>query len=70
MREIQPAVLLRESSAQLIMYSLDTHVSTYSLIFKSQKGSNEALDFLIGCIIISSQFHYRLHHNYLITTEK
>ena len=47
-REVQPAVLRRESSAQLIMYSLDTCVrySTYTPIFKSQKGSTKALSFL------------------------
>ena len=46
--EVQPAVLSRESSAQLIMYSLDTCVrySTYLPIFRSQKGSTEALNFL------------------------
>ena len=48
--EVRPAVLRRESSAQLIMYSLDTCVrySTYNIIpiFKSQKGSTEALSFL------------------------
>ena len=43
-REVRAAVLRRESSAQLIMYSLDTCVrySTYIPIFKSQKGSTEA----------------------------
>ena len=48
-REVRPAVLCRESSAQLIMYSLGTCVrySTYIPIFtKSQKGSTEALNFL------------------------
>ena len=47
-REVRPAVLRRESSAQLIMYSLDTYVrySTYIPTFKSQKGSTEALSFL------------------------
>ena len=49
-REVRPAVLRRGSSAQLIMYSLDTCVrySTYNIIpiFKSQKGSTEALSFL------------------------
>ena len=41
-------VLHRESSSQLIMYSLDTCVrySTYIPIFRSQKGSTEALNFL------------------------
>ena len=45
--EVWPAVLSRESSTQLIMYSLDTCVrySTYIPIFKSQKGSTEALSF-------------------------
>ena len=62
--EVQPAVLSRESSAQLIMYSLDTCVrySTYILIFKSQKGSTEALSFW--------QIPHRLRHHYLITAEK
>ena len=47
-REVRPAVLHRESSAQLIMYSLDTCVRycTYIPIFRSQKGSTEALNFL------------------------
>ena len=47
-REVRPAVLRRESSAQLIMYSLGTCIrySTYIPIFKSQKGSTEALSFL------------------------
>ena len=47
--EVWPAILIRESSTQLVMYLLDTHVrySTYLLIFKSHKGSSEALDFLI-----------------------
>ena len=62
--EVQPAVLSRESSAQLIMYSLDTCVkySTYIPIFKSQKGSTEALSFW--------QLPHRLGHHYLITAEK
>ena len=48
-QEVRPAMLVRESSTQLIRYSLDTCVrySTYLLIFKSQKGSIEALNFLI-----------------------
>ena len=60
-REVRPAVLRRESSTQLIMYSLDTCVrySTYIPIFKSQKGSTEALNFLA----ITS-------YHYLITAEK
>ena len=47
-REVRPTVLYRESSTQLIMYSLDTCVrySTYIPIFRSQKGSTEALSFL------------------------
>ena len=48
--EVRPAVFVRESSTQLVMYSLDTCVgySTYVYIpiFKSQKGSMKALDFL------------------------
>ena len=49
MREVRLAVLARESSTQLVMYSLDTCVrySTYIPIFKSQKGSIEALNFLV-----------------------
>ena len=49
MSEIQPAMLVRENNMQLLMYLLDTCVSysTYLLIFKSQKGSIEALNFLI-----------------------
>ena len=48
MREVRPAVLIRESSTQLVMYLLDTCVRyyTYIPIFKSQKGSMKALDFL------------------------
>ena len=48
-REVRPAILVRESSTQLIMYLLDTCVrySTYLPIFKSQKGSMEALNFLV-----------------------
>ena len=47
--EVQPAVLVGESSTQLLMYSLDTGVrySIYLPSFKSQKGSIEALNFLI-----------------------
>ena len=43
--EVQPAVLIRENSAQPVMYLLDTCIgySTYIPIFKSQKGSMEAL---------------------------
>ena len=46
--EVRPAVLVRESSTQLVMYSLDTCVrySTYIPIFKPQKGSMKALNFL------------------------
>ena len=49
MHEVRPAMLVRESNMQLLMYSLDTRVSysTYLLIFKSQKGSIEALNFLV-----------------------
>ena len=64
--EVRPAVLIRESSTQLLIYSLDTCVrySTYLLIFMSQKGSMEALNFrvitpractrgkVIGCVVI------------------
>jgi hypothetical protein len=44
-----PAVLVREGNMQLVKYSLDIRVrySTHSLIFKSQKGSIEALNFLV-----------------------
>ena len=48
-REVRPAVLVKESSTQFVMYSLDTCVrySTYIIpIFKSQKGSMKALNFL------------------------
>ena len=46
---------------QLLSDLLDVHVSqsTYLRIFRSQKGSVEALN-----------FHHRLHHNYLITAKK
>ena len=48
-QEVQPAKLVRESSTQLIKYSLDTCVrySVYLPIFKSQKSSIKALKFLI-----------------------
>ena len=48
-REVRPAVLVGESSTQLLMYSLDTCVrySIYLPIFKLQKGSMEALNFLV-----------------------
>ena len=40
-------VLIKESSMQLIKCLLDTYIgySTFSLIFKSQKGSIKALNF-------------------------
>ena len=69
MCEVRPAVLIRESSAQLMMYSLDTCVrySAYILIFKSQKVYTglEALNFLV-----ITHVPHRLYHHYLITTEK
>ena len=45
---------------QLLMYLLDTRASylTYLLIFMSQKGSIEALNFLILHV------PHRLHHNF------
>ena len=48
-QEVRPATLVRESSTQLVRYSLDARVrySTYLLIFKSQNGSVEALNFLV-----------------------
>ena len=49
-QEVQPAILARESNMQLIIYSLNMCVrySMYLLpIFKSQKGSIEALNFLM-----------------------
>jgi hypothetical protein len=60
--EVRPMVLIRESSTQLIVYSLDTCIrySTYSPIFKSQKGSIEALNFFILTSSIISQ----LPHNH------
>jgi hypothetical protein len=52
-REVRPLLLVREGNALLVRYLLDTRVRyfTYSLNFKSQKGSIESLNFL---------------HNYLI----
>ena len=46
-QEVRPAILVRESRTQLIMYSLDTCVRYFTclLIFKSEKGSMEALIF-------------------------
>jgi hypothetical protein len=48
-QDVRPAILVRESSTQLMMYSLDICIrySTYLPIVKSQKGSIEALNFLI-----------------------
>ena len=48
-RDLQPVVLVGESSMQLAIYLLDTCIgySTYLLIIKSQKSSMEALNFLI-----------------------
>ena len=49
LRKPRECVLVRESSMQLLKYSLDIRVSysTCLPIFKSQKGSIEALNFLI-----------------------
>ena len=49
MREVQPSLLVREGNTLLVRYLLDTRArySTYSLNFESQKGSIEALNFLI-----------------------
>ena len=48
-REVRPAVLVREGNALLVKYLLDKCVrySTYLLIFKSWKGSIEALNVLM-----------------------
>ena len=48
-REVRPSLLVREGNTLLVRYSLDTCVrySTYLPIFKSQKGSMEALNFLV-----------------------
>ena len=48
--EVQPALFVRESSTQLVMYSLDTCIP----IFKSQKGSMEALNFQVITSLITS----------------
>ena len=47
--EVRPSLLVREGNTLLVRYSLDTRArySTYSLNFESQKGSIEALNFLI-----------------------
>ena len=49
MRKVWTVVLVRESSTQLLIYLLDKCVrySTYLPIFKSQKGSMEALHFQV-----------------------
>ena len=62
----QPYLSVKITHIQLLRYSLDTctSFSVYLLIFKSQKCSSEVLNFL------SSITYHRLHHNYLITTEK
>ena len=54
--EVGPAVLVRESNIQVLNYSLDIRVSysTCLPIFKSQKGSIEALNFLIITSLITS----------------
>ena len=51
----RPAVLVRANNILLLRYSLDARVSysAYYLIFKSQKGSGEALNFLIITSITS-----------------
>ena len=47
--EVRPSLLVRKGNTLLVRYSLDTRArySTYSLNFESQKGSIEALNFLI-----------------------
>ena len=45
-REVWPAVLVRESITQFVMYSLDTCVRYSTYIYKSQKGSIKVLNFL------------------------
>ena len=52
MRGVEPAILVREKNMLLLRCSLDTNVSysTYHSIFKSQKGSIEALNFLVYLI--------------------
>ena len=70
-REARPAVLVRESSTQFVM---DTCVrySTYIRIFKSQKGSIEALAELSRNYLIDYLRDYTIGFiiHYLITTEK
>ena len=45
----RPAILVRANNIPLLRYLLDAHMScsAYYSIFKSQKGSIEALNFLI-----------------------
>ena len=52
-QEVQPAILARESNMQLIIYSLNKCVrySMYLPPIKSQKGSIEALNFLMKCTV-------------------
>jgi hypothetical protein len=59
-QKVRPAILVTESSTQLIMYSLDICVRycTYLPIFKSQKGSIEALNFLN--YLIDYLIHYTI----------
>ena len=46
--KVRPAVLVRESSTHFLVYLLDTCVRySYISIFKSQKGSTEALNFRV-----------------------
>ena len=54
--EVRPVVLIRESSTQLLIYSLDTCVrhSTYLPIFNSQKGPEFLGNYFIDYVIITS----------------
>ena len=50
MREVQPAILVRESNMQLLKCSPDTCV-TYILNFKFHKGPEFSRDYLINYLI-------------------
>ena len=66
MCEVRPAVLVGESSSQLLMYSLDTGIrySTYLLIFKSQTlGSNSGSQ----QPFMHAEHFETFHSNYIIS---
>ena len=77
-RKVRLAVLVKESSTQLVMYLLDTcaRYSTYNNYtdFEVSERLHEGPEFSGNYLIdyIYHRFHHTLHYNYmyLITTEK